>query len=192
MENNFLISAYGRSGTKFLSNLMNQSEEWTVLHEPRGNLEERCFLKNMSVPPKTLKSFNMDKYGEVNSYCRFYFDSIPTKKKGVIFREPKEIILSAFHRKNLNQTLKIIDDIHFFWETYKKKVMKDKTIFVIDFNLMVTDKIYLKNVLNHFGINDVLEINLKKVNRTENKKYNSFEDLPKIIKDKYNSLKWSP
>ena len=166
MNNSFLISSYGRSGTKFLSNLMNQSKKWTVLHEPRGVLEEKSFRGNKSLPKKTLKSFQKDNYGEVNSYCRFYFDDIPSSKKGVIFRDPKEIVISAYHRKDLNQTLNIIDDIHFFWETFKEKVKRDESIYVIDFNRMVNDKEYLKQILKHFGIDDIVDINMNKVNST--------------------------
>lgn len=189
--NNFLITGFGRSGTKFLSTLMNKSNKWLVLHEPRGKLEMIHKYNNLPLPILTKKHFNRNFYGEVNSVMRHYFDDIEVRKKGIIFREPKEIILSACNRKNLNQSLKTIDYVYFFWESFKEKVRNDKNIFVIDFNLMVTDKLYLKKILNHFEINDVHEINLKKINKTRNKKFDSFDDLPKSIKDKYNSLKWS-
>lgn len=35
MTCSFLITAYGRCGTKFLSDLMNRSFRYTVNHEPR-------------------------------------------------------------------------------------------------------------------------------------------------------------
>lgn len=194
--NNFLISGFGRSGTKFLSNVMNKSKTWTVKHEPRGMLSEKSYKNNKKIPQKVIKDFNKNYYGEVNSYLRFYFDELKVKKKGIIIRDPEEIILSVCNRPhNLNnnqKVLNIIDELNYFWHKFKKYTNNDN-IKTIIFHKMTTDKDYLSDILKHFEINDInideIDIN-KKINKNNVVNYNSWEELPKLYINKYNTLKW--
>ena len=78
---NFLISGYGRSGTKFLSTLMNTSHIWTVLHEPGGYFDEKSYPGLTGLAPQsTVTRFNKNNYGEVNSMLCYWFLHINVKE----------------------------------------------------------------------------------------------------------------
>jgi hypothetical protein len=195
MHNNFLISGYGRSGTKFLSSIMNTSKKWTVLHEPRGSFEEDQYWNNKPIPEKVKSDFNRNYYGEVNSRLRFYFKELNVSKKGIIIREPKDIILSVCNRgkskEDILLTIRVLNDY------YNKFIewTKESTFFKIDFAKMTSDVSYLNSILQYFGIDDVIIDNkIIKIKINENLQrniiYKSFEDIPNEFKDEYFKLKW--
>ena len=144
---NFLITAMGRSGTSFLSRLMNRSPTWNVAHEPVGRRD-------------SLEKFNhrlRDHYGEVNSFTRFFFHAVKVSKKGVLIRDPMLIARSAYNRPvrfgpdlkydystdRINTALKILDE----------GVKRGATIIECK-NLSNID--YCQWVVNHFGIDDLI------------------------------------
>jgi len=184
--NNFLISGSGRSGTRFLSNLMNKSKTWTVLHEPGLAGVEN--YSNQDQCDKTSQRFLKDNYGEVNSMLRRIFLNIPVSKRGVLIRNPYDIYLSIANRKDVSykwieefeESLKIIT---FALSDKKFKVKR------ICFDKLTTDVNYANSILKWFGIDDVeltIEDITTKVNFTlpENKKYKKIEDLPKEVQEK--------
>lgn len=188
-KNNFVITGYGRSGTKFLSTVLNKSERWTVMHEPRGGKDEKAFRARAVTPQfaNIRKEFKREYYGEVNSYLRFY---LPLLKKefevGVILRQPKEIITSVMNRKHINNYQFFIDDLKYAYDTFKTH---EADVKLIDFKKMVTDKDYIINISNYFSIFDIDKgnINLKeKNNRNKNIKYADFDDLPENVKTYFN------
>ena len=172
---NFLITGHGRSGTQFLSKVMNLSKQWTVLHEP---------------PPRTLdatiedvqSNFDRNYYGEVNSVRRLLLFDLEVSKKGVLVRNPYDVWISAMNRSasrawpikmiRLRHSLQIID----------KAI--NTGIQAIQFSLMVTDLNYLDSVLKDFGISDVqLESrHLSPVNNTKKKKYTSLDHMTKEMR----------
>jgi len=195
MVNNFLISGYGRSGTKFLSSVMNTSKKWTVLHEPRGSFEEEEYWSKKPLPNIVKDAFNRNYYGEVNSRLRFYFNEIDAHKKGIIIREPKDIILSICNRGKSNDDILLA--INVLNDHYKKFISwtNDPNILRIDFTRMTNDVDYLYSILSYFEIDDVTlndSIIKTKVNANLKKNilYNSFEDIPTKFKDEYYKLKW--
>ena len=190
--NNFLISGFGRSGTKFLSSVMNMSEKWVVKHEPRDAFEEDMFNTGSSLPQRIVSDFNRNYYGEVNSRLRFYFEDVPVKKKGIIIRDPKEIITSIANRKDVHTTINLMMQVHYFWKKFHTW-LEDDNIKKIEFTKMTSDKTYLLNILSHFGIDDVnldkLDLNVK-VNKNKKVKFPTFNNLPNNIKEGYNKLIW--
>jgi hypothetical protein len=191
--NNFLITGFGRSGTNFLSTVMNKSNQWTVNHEPRGSYEEKLYKNMSSLDDKIINDFSKDNYGEVNSRMRFFFNDINVNKKGIILRDTKDIIKSVANRKSTNETIKLVGELNYFWKLFNEWLSNDTTIFKIDFTKMTTDIIYLKNILTYFGVNDVIvteNIINKKINTNSNNKYKTYEDLPKTIRSEYDKLKW--
>jgi len=191
--NNFLISGFGRSGTKFLSSIMNKSVTWVVNHEPRGAYEEMLYKKGLPIDDKVVNNFKNNNYGEVNSRMRFYFNDIDVEKKGIIIRDPKEIITSICNRNKTEvEITRIIDELNVFWHKFHEWIELGGVL-KIDFNSMTNDADYLKNVLTHFGISDVEineEIFKNKINKNNNVKYKLFEDLPNKFKDNFNKLDW--
>ncbi len=179
MIKNFLITGHGRSGTSFLSNLMNKSTQWTVLHEPNNssNVEE---IQNR---------FSKEYYGEVNSYLRWYASKIKVDRKGVLIRNPLEILISTFNHKGecnkvyiyrISESLYLIDEL----------VKNDSQI--IYFKSLINNPIYCQQIIKDFGINDVdvkeEDIKLKK-NMTINARFN-YENCSNFIEIAKREFGW--
>jgi len=177
--NNFLVTAMGRSGTKFLANIMNKSRIWTVKHEPDG----RNDLNNNIL--QIQKRFNRDYYGEVNVMLGLRADEIITKKKGVILRDPTEIWLSITNRHPKEQWR---NDLEYLEKSIIKLIyysMK-KDYKIILFDKMTTSKNYLDETLLYFGIEDVRitnEMLAQKINATKVHKYSSMKEFDSKIQD---------
>jgi hypothetical protein len=185
---NFVITGYGRSGTAFLSKMLNMSDKWTVLHEPRGRDDEGMY-KNGKEKDQILKiynSFSEPYYGEVNSYLRYYLNYFNSYKKGILIREPREIITSVANRKPISKLKFYVDDLHYYYNLF----LALNDVQFISFQRMITDLDYLREVGESFGITDVIynEDHLKKkINVNKKIRFSVFEDLPDEIKDYYNT-----
>ena len=175
---NFAITGCGRSGTKFLAGIMNRSKTWIVKHEPLG---PKGRLR------KTFGRFQKDHYGEVNSYLRFQFEYLDVENKGVIVRNPQNLLMSAFNWRGDYQG-KVIPDI-------EKALLKVDEIaqehFVIRFEDMTTDAEYLQGVLSHFGIMDVA-VNDKdlSVRVNKSKRNKKWTDLKPEVRLAGSKLDW--
>ncbi len=173
MLNRFLITGCGRSGTKFLSDMMNRSKKWIVLHEPDSNYftNEKISQNKVSLQLAAYSRFyHTSHYGEVNSILRLLVQPTVNRnaegqrtlrhprdfevdQKGVILRNPFDLLLSEINRHpmetwdaTLNRfggDLNILD-----W-------CVDNKYFVIRFDQMTTDSEYLNKIIRTFGINDV-------------------------------------
>lgn len=185
---NFLITAMGRSGTKYLSQIMNRSKLWTVEHEPKGQWN---FKSDIGGIHSIRERFNRDYYGEVNSYLRFKADKIEVEKYGIILRDPIEIWLSITNRHPENRWMADLEDlersiIRLLYYSMKKEFLS------ISFKRIIKDKRYLENIIKHFGIEDIEitdEILNTKINATKNPKYKSLNDFDKVIRLKVLDLK---
>lgn len=212
MHNSFLISGSGRSGTRFLANLMNLSETWTVLHEPHPKYIRNNTKENLEVVQKV---FDRDFYGEVNSMRRYIFMDINVANHGVIIRNPFELWLSIANRKlsakkkfnvvggrkkrgvfgvetriddpetwitELDESLHIVDDA------------VQRGAYPIYFHRMTTDAKYTQKVIERFGIKDVEvtpELVKEKVNFTPNERsYNSIYDIPFNVVKVHQTCDW--
>lgn len=182
---NFLITGHGRSGTRFLAHLMNESELWTVLHEPKPKIKvlssDLEYQQHLEEAQATL---NKDFYGEVNSMRRRVARDIKVAKCGVIIRHPVEIMLSVINRKGIHQQW--IDELA------ESLVLIDELIEkgwpIIWFDWMTSDPEYTQKIIWEFGIRDVEvteEMVLTRVNQTTNKKYNSLAELPRPMFEEY-------
>ena len=174
---NFAITSYGGSGTKFLAQMMNKSDTWTVLHEPKLSADymaiEYCSQR-----------FEKSNYGEVNSFLRFCFNDLKVDKKGVIHRPIKDAYISWYSQKkdeldgkyyyNLDVSLHLLD-----------RIFENPKIFLISFNRMIKDVQYTNEILKHFGIEDV---NLTKEDLAEKINPHRKEgDTWEMIPDKHKS-----
>jgi hypothetical protein len=167
---NFAITAMGRSGTKFLTKAMNRSQEWTVKHEPKPVKGSFSQIQ---------RRFKREYYGEVNSYLRWHLPALVVAQKGIIIRNPKDIIFSAFNWKHsfskdivslVNKGLVIVDRLA-------------EENFIIRFENMTSNHGYLKDVMHHFGVCDVdvEAIDLtKKINASRKQK--TWEEIPREVR----------
>ena len=178
--NNFLITGYGRSGTKFLSSIMDKSNIWQVEHEPRCNVDEKSQNKSHQLNV-IQQSFYKNYYGEVNSYLRYYSNNIEVNKKGLLLRNPLDIFLSVMNRRNnIKHYKEYIHDIAKWYKNFEQWI-KLGDYRVIIFEWMTNDVQYLETVLQDFGINDVNVTTTmldKKINPNKNIKFKEFKDLP--------------
>ena len=193
-NNSFLISGFGRSGTKFLSDVMNKSNKWVVKHEPRGSYDLDIYKKDGIIPKRIKDTFDQEYYGEVNSYMRGFIKDIEVSKRGIILRNPENIYKSLLNRTDKHEfILKTLDEIHEYWYKFHY-LLKTTNIQKIEFEKMTTDIEYLNKILFDFGIYDVVineTIINNKINTNKSEKYKSFDDIPLIYKNKFYDYDWS-
>lgn len=173
-HSNFIITGHGRSGTKFLSSVMNLSVKWTVLHEPQP--------KGLDVPIEDVqKRFNRDFYGEVNSYLRRVLFDLDVSRRGIILRDPRSIWLSIANRSSESDLLKKFVRLGESVGIIQSAIQRGAE--PILFERMTTDTKYLQSVLQRFGIKDVgiTEEMLTPMNETTEKKFTSIDQFPKPI-----------
>lgn len=190
----FLITGYGRSGTKFLSEKMNLSKTWTVEHEPRKNAAEiisqdrRLIYFKKTLVPVFTKNHN---YGEVNGKLKYYIDYfikfLPEVKLGILLRNPFDVFLSIMNRReeNIKEYKFFVDDICKRYEEFFKHIQQNN-IPPIFFEEMVKNLDYLKNIMVYYGIEDVNinQIDLSvKVNQNKVIKYQKYKKLPANVKE---------
>ena len=209
MLERFLITGSGRSGTKFLVEVMNQSNLWTVKHEinfPTFKLSNGLNHYSQCVNEIGSRFVNKRYYGEVNGQLLWYvipydfrqygksilqrWRLIPklnrrggrlprVDKCGVIIRDPLEIAASMMNRKKNGEW----DDI--FLNIEERLYLIDASIsfgfLPIYFRRMTTEVDYLQEIIRTFGINDV-KVTDEMIQKkvNHNKTYlYSAEDVPK-------------
>jgi hypothetical protein len=142
----FAISGFGRSGTKWLAELMNRSPSWTVRHEPSAEYH-RDVLAGRFAEAKA-----QGPYGEVNSYLLFALVELPVDRRGVIVRDPFDICVSAANRGHA-MTQAFIDHLASSLATIDLAIERGAD--AISFPRMTTDLAYLTDVMRTFGVNNV-------------------------------------
>ncbi|MBD3276575.1 MAG: hypothetical protein GF372_14770 [Candidatus Marinimicrobia bacterium] len=125
----FFILAMGRSGTKFLSNLLNNSSDAYVLHEPVRE-DFQAYIQAFNYPHtqyeyvkeyrgpvirnsvKTVKSAH---YGEVNSVLRRHIHALKDEFSEATFihlvRDGRDVVRSMLARKAMTPTDKVTSNI---------------------------------------------------------------------------------
>lgn len=173
----FLITGRGRSGTKFLSSLMNRSRVWTVEHEPRRDADLRD--PGQFDYAKIFRGH----YGEVNSYLRNQIEHMDFVRRGIILRNPFEIMLSAMNRKPREKWVEIsrgITDTYLHFD----RLLEARSYHLVSFHRMTTELDYLQQILHDFGIGDVSLSSAdlsRKVNVNQKNLYRSLNEAPQCI-----------
>lgn len=157
----FLVTGHGRSGTKFLAEVLNTSPTWRVVHEAWKPPFSEKYAINILAPSGN--------FGEVNSYLRYIADRIAwPQRKAIILRDPFEIALSAVNKGTWKR---FIDDAPKAFEAIDRLAERDD-FQVIRFKLMVSDRAYLARQANLLGVMDakIGDLDLdKKVNSSGRK-----------------------
>lgn len=176
---NFLITGFGRSGTKFLQTMMNKSTKWDVKHEPRGVADENN-PTSIYLQKHLQFIFDTEYYGEVNSYMRFHYADLKVDKKGLLIRNPLDIFLSVMNRKNyISEYKRFVTELKYWYNKFEAEMYSEK-VKLISFEKMTTEVDYLNEIIKYFGIQDVniTEKDIQKINPNKTKKFNNFTDLP--------------
>jgi len=177
-KENFLITGYGRSGTKYLADMFSKSKTWVVYHEPRMSDDEK--YKGVKQTRKIQTAFNKNKYGEVNSYLRFHYKNLSIGKIGIIIRNPIDIYLSVCNRKAPKTHQIYLSDIcnayKQFFDDYE-----NKAYFFLKFEDYIGKPSKVVELANYLGIEDIkiADIITSRVNKNKTIKYQTIKDLPK-------------
>lgn len=117
-KNIFFILAVGRSGTKFLTDLLNKAPRALVVHEPfNETLPYQEAFRNPKSAYEYIKNFrkkeiylrvhtiDIDTYGEVNSYlrrnCKALKKYLPKAKLLHLIRDGRDVVRSMYSRQTL-------------------------------------------------------------------------------------------
>jgi len=142
----------GRSGTQFLSRVLDTSPDWVVRHEPYDG-----FQYTRAVRARFHFRSTLGNYGEVNSYLRLQIIALRVDYKAIILRDPIQIFQSMYNRgkphlDHLNESLHCLD------------VAIQSGIPTIAFSRMTTDATYLEHVTHEAGILSPAQPNLRPSN----------------------------
>lgn len=187
--NNFLITAMGRSGTKYLQAMMNYSITWRVKHEPDSHMLPPDHMLGEIQARFDKETAYYGHYGEVNSTLRYMAMKLQVDKKGILIRDPVEVWISIANRRPWQVWLYVLGEYERSIE--ELEALKKAGAFVIDFNRMIMDKIYLIKILSVFGIEDA-KINNKAfkmpLHVTEVCTYESITEFESKIRDRVKRL----
>jgi hypothetical protein len=174
MGMNFIITCMGRSGSKFLANVLNSDPNWTVEHEPYGD-----FQSTREVAARFYEESKRKNYGEVNSFLRFQANSLLVNKIGIILRNPLDIYQSMVNRGNDNIS-HLLDALYAL-----DGLARSNDCIIISFSKMTQDENYLRFVASQFGLHNIT-INLVKVNES----VKTLPMDPKKVKELRKKTEW--
>ena len=179
----FAITGTGRCGTRFLSEHMNKSKVWTVLHEPKS--------------PAPQERFRQSCYGEVNSeliHDPEVFLNLEVGKKGIIFRDSTTLLTSIFNRRPVSEQTFYVDKIVGIYSMFDDWLEQHPDWVRIQFEDMVSDRDYLAHVFDVFGIEDLnvknIDLNAK-VNASKSNRFQSMADWPVETRKHFENSKLS-
>jgi len=153
----FAITGMGRCGTMWLSELMNRSEKWQVLHEPNGSGSARFAYQRFYEAHQ--RGVN---YGEVNSRLRWHMRDLPLAFAAVIVRHPMELARSSFNRGW---------GIEWIWHDLSISMVKldeyiehgilsiEASADIVSFKELVSSPTYAQKVCSAAGVDDVTVTN---------------------------------
>lgn len=206
----FFIIALGRSGTTFLSHLLNKCSDTLVYHEPFKldvKMYRECFrdphkshkyistIRKEFIEKESSKSLN---YGEVNSHLRRHVDALkeefPNAKFIHLVRNGMDVVRSIYSRKTFTSkdTNRFVVKPRGNWKKQNRlekicwywkienKFISKRIDHFVRFEDLISDYNYFKK-----NVLDFLGLELSK------KIWNKYRSS-KINKTNHYKLKWSP
>ncbi len=171
---------------------MNQSKKWMVRHEPGkfGDGPETWHGHPLVADPKMVSArlCRREYYGEVNSYLRHVLLELPVERRGVILRDPGDILVSVVRRRVARKLPQWRMDVIALGYVALDQALQSGSVIPIRFERMTTDAAYLQNVLEAFGIKDVQvskETLARKVNASKCNGVKGYADVPDATRRYY-------
>lgn len=85
----FAITGFGRSGTMWLARTLDTTSDWTVKHEPSGDVDpQMAHNRFLEKKPEC-------NYGEVNSLLMPSLMMLPVDRRALLIRHPMDILQSC-------------------------------------------------------------------------------------------------
>lgn len=163
-----------------------------VRHEPRrfgDNLKRQRRHPLVADPRMVAARFcQREYYGEVNSYLRHVLLELPVGRRGVILRDPGDILVSVVRRSVAQKLSQEQMGVIALGYLALDRALQDDGVVSIRFERMTTDVAYLQNVLEAFGIKDVQvskETLACKVNASKGNGVKEYADVPDAIRRYY-------
>ena len=174
----FAITGMGRSGTQFLSGILNSVVGWKVEHEPYSGFQDRKTIQ-ARFDYQEINSINSQiGYGEVNSYLRNEIAMLDVGYRAIIIRDPIEIFQSMFNRgkPKLNHLDNSLRSLH-------NSILLG--VPTISFRAMTSDLTYLKTIALGAGVKLPGWVSLRSRN------VSTFQKIPLQLQRKAaNRLQW--
>ena len=151
----FILTGCGRSGTKFLAQLLNSSPTWEVLHEvePPYLVVNHCGVQ---------ERFQRDNYGEVNSLLREVVCELDVQYKAVLLRHPKTMLLSAYNQQGAVYTPYLMNMLALSLRALDRAIVSGLPYWF--FEQYTSEVAYLRGLIAAVGIVDIPRVNLSPVN----------------------------
>jgi len=162
--------------------MMNKSAKWCVRHEPHIALGKSVLVID---PAMVAKRFARPFYGEVNGLLRHVLMYLPVQQRGVILRDPRDILLSAYNKRTFKMVH--VDLIALGYRALDDALRTDSVI-AIRFERMTTSVRYLQWVLKAFGIEDVTPTQAdlaKKINTSGRSRAARYENIASSVRRRY-------
>lgn len=113
MEKPFVITGMPRSGTKFISDILNKSKKYFVTHDLHVDLGHKFLMtKDSNYLNRLNKRLNVRGYGDVSGVHRAYLLRLATPCKIIIVRNPTDVLVSHLNmdEDTYNQTIERLKD----------------------------------------------------------------------------------
>lgn len=202
----FFITGLGRSGTKYLSSVLDRSRRYHVIHEwrvPRTPFQDtnlthfpiwRFYLARH--PLGDLRSG----YGEVNSYLRrtIHPDRVgpeaAIEKRGIILRDPRDIVSSAMNRRGRTAAdfpALCEDKVRGFARLLDLLAHPTLRYERFEFRRFTTEPAYVRQIAEWAGIDDLEippEVVAKKVNQSERSSFPRWGDWSADLKATFQAV----
>lgn len=163
-----------------------------VRHEPgkSGDGPETWHAHPLVADPKMVAArfCQREYYGEVNSYLRHVLLELPAERRGVILRDPRDILVSVVRRSVARKLSQGRMDVIALGYLALDRALRDTDVVSIRFEKMTTNVGYLQRVLETFGIEDVRvskEILARKVNASKDNGIRGYVDIPRATRRYY-------
>jgi hypothetical protein len=179
----FLVTGYGRSGTKFLATQLNKSKAFTVSHEFPSELRRLD-------PPKEPTRYTSDfirrvkeylarpNVGDVNGRLRYHYGQLGCM--AIILRSVPDIMVSVANRKPKHTWEHHAEDLAKCYGRFHDSIGLGRA-WAIHFDTMTKDADYLMDVARRLGVEDLEGVELAPINETRRRKV-EYRDLPVSIR----------
>lgn len=183
MDNFIITCRSGRTGTKFLSKIMNRSEKWTVIHDNKVHMFYPPYADEDENVTEINERLNQNNYGEICGGFYFNIEKYDVSKKGYIIRNPIQELISIINF-NPNRSIDYFFSSKINWkeeiENIDRNIIESGEYIIIKFDDMISDVDYFHSILAKFNIDDVKVTNadLKtKVNSSIKKRISGLNDF---------------
>jgi len=166
---NSVVTGFGRSGTKFLSTMINKCTDTQSFHERTANALQKQYSE-----------IDECDFVEVNSYYRYCFKQ-PSANFFLLLRKPSEICFSI-SKRYVDERRKVLafEDLIRWYDFLLKNIDSETKIYF--FERFTKEKFYLFSLMKDLGC---LNIDVSKIKDNIDIKINKSKTKAKSLEDSF-------